>query len=322
MTDWSLQTDDEGHRDYLIDFKVETTSTADGPAIVSQATGLPVVGTYWQYGNDVDLWAFCWPTATVRPYKGEGEPGRLWIVTKKFSTRPHRRCQDTPIEDPLLEPPRVSGSFLTRTDRAEKDRHGDPIRMSSLEPIEDVERDMGGPTVSIDMNVPFFNMPETYEAVHKLNDAPLWGMKARKIKLNAFSWTANLYGICDYYYTLRFDFEVRYEGWDPTRIDMGFHCLRGTWRRSSADTGTSTANLWWDEEVGLGTGDPDSFMVALDKNDEKYSKPILLNGQGGRLREGADPVTLGPFEVYDEYNFLTLGIPEHIATLGEAKAEA
>lgn len=306
---WSLQRDDDGHRTYMIDFKVITTSVGDGPASVTWASGLPTVGSYWNYGNDLDIWAFCWPTMTVTPIITD-EPGYFWKVTCKFTTKPFKRCQDTSIEDPLLEPPRLRGGFNTRTKETTKDRHGKLIKSSSHEIISGIEKDFGGATVSVDINVASFDLEEFCEAMHKVNDAALWGMDARHIKCMGGSWVRNLYGVCSYYFTVSYEFEARENGWDDDDIaDAGYKCLRGKW----VESGTSTAYPpHWEEEAGLDPDDPDNFIVAKDANDESMPKMTLLNGSGGRLTDPDNPVFIDPVEHYDEFNFLSLGIPSSL----------
>jgi len=290
----------------MIDFKVVTTSVGDGPASVTWASGLPTVGSYWAFGNDLDIWAFCWPTMTVTPIITD-EPGYFWKGTCKFTTKPFKRCQDTSIEDPLLEPPRLRGGFNTRTKETTKDRHGKLIKSSSHEIIGGLSKDFGSATVNVTMNVAALDLEDFLEAIHKVNDAPLWGMDARHIKLNNATWTRNIYGTCSYYFTVSYEFEAREESWDETDIaDAGFNCLRGKW----VESGTSTAYPpHWEEEEGLDPEDPFNFIVAKDANDERMSKPILLNGRGGRLTNPDLPEFIDPVEHYDEYNFLLLGIP-------------
>ena len=62
---WSAQRDDDGHRTYMITFRVEgspgtspTQIDGDGPEQVTNASGLPKVGDAWSYGTDNDPWAF------------------------------------------------------------------------------------------------------------------------------------------------------------------------------------------------------------------------------------------------------------------------
>lgn len=302
---WSLQRDDDGHREYSIEHRVETTSISDGPAIVTWATGLPVVGSYWAFGNDVDVWAYCYPTMSVTPEFGV-EPGKFWIVRQKFSTKPFKRCQDQSIEDPLLEPAKISGGFSVRSKLFHTDKDGALIKTSSHEMVS-LEKDIGDPTVSIDINTASIDLPTFVAAIHKLNDATLWGMAARKIKLTNASWTRNVYGVCSYYYTQHFEFEVRDDGWDESEVaDAGFRCLRGKW--STADPPV------WAQDAGVDQTDPSHFIVAKDPNDEQYSEKILLNGSGGRLVGTATPVFIPTVQLYGETNFLTLGIPSSLTS--------
>ena len=89
---WSAGRDREGHREFKLETQVETTSAFDGPQIVMNTPGLPLVGDPWTFGNDLDFWVFCYPTMKVTPVV-KNEPNKLWYVEQTFGTRPLNRCQ-------------------------------------------------------------------------------------------------------------------------------------------------------------------------------------------------------------------------------------
>src|SRR5690606_20598511 len=110
--DWGVQRADDGHRDYFIKWLVEAPSTAYGPQSISFTPGLPQIGAPWTFGTDNDAWAFCTPAWSIAPRNASQQRSQYWVVTQPFTTRPMWRCQDTHIENPLLEPPRLSGSYV------------------------------------------------------------------------------------------------------------------------------------------------------------------------------------------------------------------
>jgi len=298
-TNWSVNRDEDGHREYTLESKVVCTSVLDGPASVLTASGLPAVGTYWFFGGDVDVWAYCWPTASATPMVSD-EPGYWWKVTQKFSTKPYKRCQSQSIEDPLLEPARISGSFNSSPYTTLKDRNGDLIESSSHESIA-VEYDISDHIVVIEMNVASLDIAELVEYNNTLNDAELWGVAARKIRLVNPTWTRNVYGTCNYYFTVHYEFAIRDKTWDETEIaDAGKRCIKGDWTEADPP-------VWTDS--GLDGSDIGHFQVAKDPNGDIEGSKILLDGTGSRLTDLDNPVFLDPIELYDEKNFLLLGIP-------------
>lgn len=282
---WGLTSDDDGHRTYTAQFRVKTDDTDDGPAVVFATAGLPLAGATWAYGNDVDLWAFCLPKRTVRTFKQKGEPGNHWLVQCEFTTKPQNRCQTTSIENPLNEPARLSGSYVKYVREATVDRNGDPILTSSHEIVTGpvVERDFNRPTVRVGLTLASLPLSTFNPMVDTLNDATLWGLAARKVKLSNVSWTRLLYGTCTYYYTVDYEFEISDE-WDTTYVDQGTMVL--------APGGDAT--------------NPQHFVRYKDGTEENAT--VLLDGNGNALDAVADVVNL-PLEKYDESNFLLLGIP-------------
>lgn len=283
---WTGSRDKEGHRSYSITWLVYST-TNEGPEQVGGASGLAAVGSSWAYGADLDVWARCYPNLKIKPVI-KREPGRWWEVEQTFSTKPLTRCQDTEIENPLNEPAEISGSFVKYTKEITKDRNGDPVESSSHEMFRGsaVEFDDNRPTVSIGMNVLTLPLSTFTPMVDTVNDAALWGLPARRVKLSNVSWERLLYGTCTFYYRLNYEFDIRMDGngFDRVLIDEGTKVLK----------------------PGGDANDPRDFQVYKDANGENTR--VLLDGSGRALSDGANPheITL---EYYDESNFLLLGIP-------------
>lgn len=283
--DWNGTRDADGHRKYWIKWLVKTTSVLDGPANVFNAAGLAAPGSTWGYGGDIDLWAFCSPELKVEPTV-KNEKSDLWYVEQTFTTQPFKRCMDTTIEDPLDEPPKISGGFVKYTEEATQDRNGQALKYSNHERIRGplVEFDKNRPSVHIEMNVlslPLILFSEYYDAV---NDSTLWGLGPRKIKLSNAQWERKLYGTCSYYYTVKYDFDISFKTFDRKIIDEGYKILR----------------------PGGDPDDPADFIVAKDKRGNNIKVP--LNGAGEMLGLGEDPFEID-VERYDEVNLLLLDIP-------------
>ena len=320
----ALTRDTEGHRDYSVEHIVITTDPLDGPEIVLGASGLPVIGSLWNFGNDLDVWAFCYPDMKVTVYKKkEGDSTIYWKVAQKFSTRPLNRCQDETIEDPLLQDQVISGSFVKYTQEVSKDRFGDVIKTSSHEFLHgpQVEFDFNRAAVRIEQNVATLELALITSMMDTVNDAMLWGLGARKIKLSEVSWERKWYGTCNIYYTRVFDFDIDFNTFDRFVLDEGTKVLHGQW----VDQGVGQEPHWGLINIGDDPPDKDNpqhFDRYKDRNGENTR--VVLDGKGmpansitqigtsddvGTGTDSTDPAAQIFIEYYDESNFLLLGIP-------------
>jgi hypothetical protein len=295
--DWNSSRDKEGHRDFKIRWLVKA-DVEDGPGIVMATPGLPEIGAPWAYGNDDEQWALCWPTMTVKMLKTK-EPGEFWTVDQMFSTRPLKRCQDDSIENPLNEPDRVSGSFVKYLEEISKDRNGDAIKSSSHEMIRGaiVEFDNNRPMVNIEKTLLILPLSTFAPMVDTVNDAPLWGLLERMIKLDNVSWSRLLYGTCNFYYTVGYEFGIDYKTFDRVAMDEGTKCLIG-WA-----PGSDAAQV-----AAIPGGNPiTDFEVYKDVNGENTR--CVLDGTGKPvLAADGQPAEID-IEYYAESNLLSLGIP-------------
>lgn len=280
---WRLTRDEAGHRDYELALLVKAGVT-DGPANVLQTPGLPVPGSLWQVDNDIDVWAFCKWNAKVTPKAStveRPEPTEWWIVEIPFSTKTAdvKSCREFQFDDPLLEPPKISFQSNNYQEEAVYDRFGLPILTSSHELIRGPQNewDAGRVRVRIEQNVATivqaFQLPVSM--FHTLNDAPLWGVGRRKVKLSDYSAEKKYYGSCYSYYTRVLEFDVRYDGFDRDLLDEGTKALHGHW---DEDTGA-----WVLDPVDDAGTMPDPFNPAhfdryKDRKDENAR--VILDGSG------------------------------------------
>lgn len=301
VMDWGMTRDQEGHRTYNLKTLIKTDDYNDGPATVMFASGLPLPGSLWAYGNDFDPWAFCYPNLTVQPIV-KREKNLYWTADQIFSTKPLRRCQDTSIDNPLAEPARISGTFAQDKRMTDKDRNGATITSSSLEPIR-IEAPDCRPSVVIEMNTGYLELDLFSEMINTVNDSPLWGLPARHIMLSNISWARLLYGTCTYYFTRKFEFQVQRGGYDITdMVDKGFKVVRGEWN--------GTTHEW--EPSGDDPTDPNNFVVYTDENGHAFPTATLLDGSGNPLTDLDNPVFIPTIERDPESNFYALGVPSYL----------
>ncbi len=271
-----MSRDSEGHRTYKVKYLVEC-AVADGPGIALRCPGLPFPGSRWVIDNEVDLWATCRWDADVTPLVSDGDPNTLFEIEFTFSTKPFDRksCKDTEITDPLLEPQKISGSFVKYTEEATTDRLGFPIKNSAHEQLRgpQVEFDANRPQVRIEQNVAILGLPIFSAMVDCVNAFPMWGLGPRKIKLSNVTWEKKFQGSCQPYYTRTLEFEIRYDGFDRDLLDEGTKVLHGHWN--------TTTGMWDLDNIAGAPPDknnPNHFDRFKDRQGENCR--VILNGQG------------------------------------------
>lgn len=281
-----LERDENGHRTYSIDWLINA-SVSEGPQAISFCPGIPQIGDPWTYNGDYDLWAYCTPAWKIRPVLTD-EPGCWWILSQKFTTYPITRCMDFPIEEPLLEPWKVNGRFNREQEEARLDKNGLPILSSSFEQMRGITKDVSKPTVSVSGNVATLDLALITSRIHTVNDSFLWGLEAGKIKFSDFSWQENFCQICYKYYTISYEFEIDWNGWNSREfVDMGSKEL---WH---PDADPTDARNFVHKQDGQGE------LEVFPLKDYRKWRGFVLDGY---------PDTIVP-ELYEESNFLDLNIP-------------
>ena len=304
---WSLQRDGEGYREYRLVLRVES-STFDGPrTVLKNTTGLPKVGQPWRFDNDYDPWVWCRPEVSIRPVYSEGEPNSLWNLEYTFSNKPLQldRCQTYEINDPFLEPARISGSFVKKSEEITTDANGDAIRNSAHEIIRgpQVEFEFNHPSIKIVQNVPRLDLNILADFIDTVNRFPLWGVPPGGVRLAGIHFEKKYYGFCIPYYSRTLDFEIKWEysknitafeqwffgrsagqflGWDREIMDEGTKALNGRWDNLRA---------WVIEPINGMPPDrrnPSHFKKILDSHGQPIR--VLLDGKGV-------PVTAAPIEL-------------------------
>lgn len=317
-TTWSMVRDTEGYREYKITYFVDCLST-EGPALALQTPGLPRVGSPWVIDNDLDLWVWCRPNCTVTPEVTD-EPNTGFALEFTFSNKPpepgKQRCQDTTIENPLLEPNKISGGFSDINREATEDYLGNPLLTSSFERLRgpQVEFDDGNPNVLIEQNVYPLGIETFAPMIKTVNSAPLWGHSARCVKLNKVTWEEKYLGSCTKYFTRKLEFEIDPNTFDRDVLDEGTKVLNGYWE--------PTSGYWVLRDINGSTPNylnPSHYIKAVDYQGNPMK--IVLNGRGvpaDAVVQGTGALGTGTYETdpgyihvakYGESDFLVLGIP-------------
>ena len=320
QTKWEGDIDEEGHRNYTIEFHVRGTTT-DGPYAVMTTPGLFLPGAVWSVDDDFDQWAFCTKRMQVKPLGKDRAKNKHWLVTQYFTTKPGKKCQDEEVEDPLLQPPKVNGDFSKYTEEGIIDRFGEPIVNSSWELLKgpNNEWDANRPKVYVEQNVPLLQLDIVAQMIDTLNDDVMWGFPARWWKLSNCPWEKKYYGQCNIYYTRKLEYELKYGGWDRDILDEGTKALHGRWRIAGDGVDAGGNSMWTclfltqgDTSVAPDENNPAHFVRVTDKKGD--SMTVLLDGHGLPLvigngtDESQDPQYIH-VEKYEEADQFILGIP-------------
>jgi hypothetical protein len=204
----------------------------------------------------------------------------------------------------------ISGSFNRWTRETKVDKDDVPIESSSHEPITGIEKDDTRPTVSFEWNTAVLDLSGMTNLINKVNDAPMWGVGARCIKLNEISWSRKVYGQSGFYFTKKFDFEVRFDTFDFAKIlQTGFKCLRGAWVKP-----VPPSTLWtWEDDASADPTKRADFIRVKDALEEPEPMRVPLDEDGRRLTDAGDPhFVTPPVKIYEEVNFLSYGIPSQL----------
>lgn len=331
---WAADRDDDGFRTYRITYRVRAAVT-ESPAAVMAASGLPTIGSPFNLAGytGADTWCWCRPECNVKiDQEKSGDPVEFYLVEVVFSNKyeggKSKRCQNTPIEDPLLEPMKVSGNFSKAQREAKYDKDGTRLVTSANEPLTGpgVTFDYTLSTVRIEQNVASLGLSTFSTMINTVNASPLWGVPARCVKLVNAPWERKVYGNCSYFYTRTFEFEIdQYNqdkdgniiGFDKEVYDGGSMCLRGQWvtDKDSSDYGKYKilADVTSTTVENILTTPQSNFMAYKDMNNEQAR--AILDGHGRPANaeivggSAAGEPASAIVKYYRESNFLQLGIP-------------
>jgi hypothetical protein len=311
----SFERDEIGHRTYTLTRQIRTDDILDGPETILQTLNATYpVGSAYLEGNDYDPWAFLTPDMSIAPHGDieEGEPCQHWLVTQTYTTKPMFRCNDTTIDNPLLEPYTISGDFMHVSREMKTDRFGKPLLHVNYEPMlgPEVEEKISFPAISISFNSATLPISIINLLINKVNDAPLWGLPRRCIRFTDCKWERILYGVCFYYYKLTYTFETNLETFDKLIPAVGYKTLQTgsiPWLKGSYAV----------RKDNLGENEGSVILNYFGSLADPDKPPTIANAS--MVIENTDTADLrGPLlqrrEIAKQGNLLLLGIPSTFPT--------
>lgn len=332
--------DENGYRTYPISFLVQVLP-GESLAAALTAVGLPLPGSPWFIGLDVDMWVWFRPngTATIHQER-EGDPAIYYLVEMEASNRPggSSKCHEQQVEDPLMEPMKWRvNSRSGDKEEATVDRFGDLITTPLGEQIRGraVEWDELHDTVTIEQNWPLHELEVVSPMKNTVNDLSLWNLPARCIRLAEYHVEPVYWGQCYVYFKRRFVFEVfakkeiddegvptgnLISGWDRDILGEGTKVLRGRWDMDeasetfghyivAADIDIEDPDSWTADQV-IKYQDPYGNQARCIYSDTHRGLPVstTVDWDSGSVYTG-DVAYERHTEKLLESDFLQLGIP-------------
>jgi hypothetical protein len=261
------------------------TVTTDGPydGALSIMSSLPYqIGAYYVVINNVgtvlehDFGSFV-NEITARC---NAEDGCSWECTVKYA--PYNPSNFP--KNPLQWPPKITGGTTKFERPCDQDVNGDAILNSAGDYFDPpLSIDDSRIAIKIQVSVARFDpsIIDTYKDA--ISADTFFGRDPGTWKVAGISFDLEYNMDCGtpdgFYYVVTWEFEYRSEGWETQILDQGLKILDGS----------------------------DNLVVATDANGKDLTSPVLLDGDGGKLASGDDPVFL-TFEVYNKVPFQPLGL--------------
>lgn len=276
-------------RSYTRKYLVLTDSRYDDAIVVSNGVDpfsgefIPPLGFRYNNGSPFpgsfqsDLGAFVSQIDCVEVERSHS--GSFWEVTVQYSSTDPAAFD---AQNPLNSPPRISWGLSRFTSVAEFDINQNAILNSAGDYFDPpLEKDDSRQVLTIVRNEPTYDASMTYVYKDSINEDVFWGLPPGVVKLMDRSAELQHSGDCPinggYYWEVKYEFEIRPEGWTRYVLDQGLKQLDG-------------GNL----------------VNIVDANGEPISSPMLLNGEGGVGSAGG--AVFLPFDVYQPRNFAAFGL--------------
>lgn len=282
----------ESERSYTVKFRVFTNNRSDGPQEASSASIIPRRGDPYIYGADNDYGAI--RSGITISLTNVRDSMKDWTIVCTFTSRPMRTHPDAfQVDDPVLLPPEIGGSFLMMQKPVTRDKDGNCVVNSALDFFEGLTVEDGLPTLTIAKNYATIDLAQLSDFCPSVNSTPFWGMGVRCWKLTAAPWKRLWKGSGVPYYQISYEFQLNWETWDLKPADRGWYKADNYQkvRVTDKDGVPLSVQEWLD-------GDGNS--LDLSSQQYKYWDGVSLKDSG--------PV-MEAFRVMRERNFALLKVP-------------
>lgn len=236
-----------------------------------------------------------WARANSIRLRADSNDDRIWMVDVEYDTdtkSDEEQEQEEP-DNPLDEQPDVEWDSDQFTKPLNKDIEGNSVTNSSDEPFDPLpEVDDSRNVLRVTRNEvanPIFLAQSYANAINSdtFLGAPAGYVKAKPVRASRQTkrlkdGTLQVYWKCSYEF--HFKDPTGDETWDLELLDQGYRTI-------------------FDEGGDVG----EIYLGITDSNDLPISKPVLLNGSGGALSHGAQPV-FRSFKAYHRKSFAAFNL--------------
>lgn len=235
----SVSIDDKIHRTYTSKYQAIADLKAS-PLQVAGMDPIPEYGHSYNWFGWVDVWAFVTSINAVPvslDIDWKGEQAMKWEVTVTHSSKPTEGNQERK-DNPLLDPPVISGSFSRFRSPRSVDAYGMSVINSARQSYQPaIEIDDAEDTLDISYNTATINLAFRVGFKGTVNSVPMWGMPKRCVKLDSWKWTIMAAGNGMKYIKNDFQFKINYRlGPDAAHTFRGVPNARG-WYTVLPNTG-------------------------------------------------------------------------------------
>lgn len=179
-------------------------------------------------------------------------------------------------DNPLAEPAKYSIQYQQHEIPVEIDINGQAIVNSAGDQFQEILfKDDSRPIIRIQKNLAAFPSGIALQAKDKVNDAAFLGFAAGQVKFMTISGDPQTHQTIGEYYSVSIEFAVAPD-WKKHVLDQGFRYIND---------------------------DEEKTHILVDN--KEISQPALLDGNGGVLPNGGNPVEL-EFTIYEDEDFSTL----------------
>lgn len=181
--------------------------------------------------------------------------------------------------NPVDHPIKISWGFARYEKVVEEDTDGKAIVNSAGDYFDPpITTDDTRPVLKIVRNEATYDPILADNWKDRVNEDAWWIFKPGTVKAGEFTAELAYNPECGFYFVVSYEFEINPDGWKRKVLDQGLRTL-----------------------------DPDTDKVAaiLDDKGQPVSSPVLLDGNGGKLASGDDPVFM-EFEIYKTATFADL----------------
>lgn len=272
---WSGGRNKNGWSLYEAQWLVNATESKDGPDIVLRATGIPVPGDPWVYGNDVRNDVVCLPQRKANRFETT-DPGFWWVVDTEFSN-------DAAYLGPVIS---INGQKYSK--EVFRDRFGKALLTTCHERIKSPQAEFDFNRMQVEIEYPkklTLDLPLWTVLVNSgsLNSVVMWGFPERCVKMEPYTviekWDESFgkyFGV-----VFRFTTYVIYDkdgvptsGFDRDVLNEGTKAL-GFWKPH--DTSPNIADATWDT-FGGNVANPRDYFRYYDKAGNIAT--VILNEDG------------------------------------------